>query len=272
MCIRDSLFHDPILSIDRSVSCASCHRTDLAFTDGQAVSTGVRGGRTLRNAPSLLNVAHRRVLFHDGGSPTLEAQALAPLEAQDEMSLPLDSALARLRADADYARRFRAAFGGEGVTIRTLTLALGAFERTLVSAPTAYDRARMGDSAALTARAREGLRLFAGRAGCAACHAGPMLTTDAFADNGLARVTDGPLADSGRARVTLDGADAYRFRVPSLRAVARTAPYGHDGRFATLDAVVDHYDRGGHGLPGQDARVRPPVSYTHLTLPTKRIV
>lgn len=250
------LFFDPVLSRDRTVACASCHAASRAFTDGRAVAVGIGGQTTLRNAPSLLNAAYRTHLHWDGGASTLEAQALAPLEAENEMAADLAEVLRRLDADVAYAAAFRDAFG-EGPSVRTLTLALGTYQRTLVSQTTAYDRARTGDSTALSDAARRGLRLFAGRAGCAACHAGPLLTDASFADNGLARNP----ADSGRARITLQHADAYRFRVPSLRAAATTAPYMHDGRFATLGEVVDHYDRGGSGLTGQDGRIRP----LHLT-------
>lgn len=253
------LFRDPSLSRDGTVSCASCHRADLAFADGRAVSVGIGGQTTLRSAPSLLNVAYRRHLHWDGGAGTLEAQALAPLEAENEMDADLGAVLARLNADPSYAAAFRDAFGGEGATVRTLTLALATFERTLVSTETAYDRARQGDSSGLSGAARRGLRLFAGRAGCAACHGGPLLDGggDAFLDNGLARVSAGAAADSGRGRITQRPADAYRFRVPSLRAVARTAPYMHDGRLATLVDVVDHYARGGTSSSGTDPRIRP---------------
>lgn len=246
------LFHDPLLSGDGSVACATCHRADRAFTDALPVSRGVGGRAGLRNAPSLLDVAYRRPLFWDGGSPSLEAQVLAPLEAEDEMDADLAALLDRLAAHAEYPALFDAAFG-EGPSVATLTRALAAFERTLLSGPTPYDRHRAGEVGALPDAARRGLALFEGRAGCVACHAAPRFTTDGFEDNGLARA----LSDSGRARVTLRPEDAYRFRVPSLRGVARTAPYMHDGRFATLEEVVAHYDRGGEGTPGQSPHVRP---------------
>lgn len=247
------LFHDPILSQSRTLSCASCHRADLAFTDGVARSAGRHGTTGLRNAPTLLNVAYRPAYFWDGGAPSLEGQSVAPLEAEHEMDTRLDTVLARLGADRAYRRRFADAFGAEGVSVRTFTQALAAFQRTLVSRTTPYDLARTGDSAALGDAARRGLRLFAGRAACAACHAGPMLTDDAYRDAGLARVATGADADSGRARITLRPADAYRFRTPTLRAVARTAPYFHDGRAATLDAAVE--TAGPHGHGAGDARL-----------------
>ena len=257
--LGERLFFDRRLSRDGSVSCATCHRPDLAFSDGRATSAGVDGRRGLRNAPSLLNVAYRRSLFWDGGALFLEGQALVPLEEHSEMDLPIADALARLRADADYVARFAEAFDGAGPSVQTLTYALAAYERTLVSAPTALDRFRAGNRGALAADARRGLALFTQH--CASCHAGALLTTDAFENNGAA-VTD---ADPGRARVTFSDADRGAFRVPSLRGVARTAPYFHDGRLATLDAVVAHYSRGGDATPGQSPRVRP----LHLSAPER---
>ncbi len=246
------LFHDPLLSGDGTVSCASCHLAERAFTDGRPVSRGAGGRAGLRNAPSLLDAAYRQPLFWDGGSMSLEAQVLAPLTDENEMDADLADVLARLDAHPTYPALFREAFG-EGPSVRTLTGAVAAFERTLLSGPTPHDRYAAGDESALTPSARRGLALFEGRAACASCHPAPTFTTGAFEDNGLARVP----ADSGRARVSFRPEDAYRFRIPSLRGVARTAPYMHDGRFATLDDVVAHYDRGGETTPGQSALVRP---------------
>jgi cytochrome c peroxidase len=249
--LGERLFFDSVLSRDMSVSCGTCHLPERAFSDGLEKSLGVEGRVGLRNAPTLLNVAYRTTLFWDGGSLFLESQALVPLEDHREMDLPVDEALRRLREHPEYPALFAEAFDGEGPSIRTLTYAFAAYERTLVSAPTAFDRFRMGDEAALPADARAGLALFERH--CQSCHAGPLLTSDGFENNGAA-VTD---EDPGRERITFSAADRGTFRVPSLRAVARTAPYFHDGRFQTLEAVVAHYDRGGDATPGQSPRVRP---------------
>ncbi|MGB3544448.1 cytochrome-c peroxidase [Rubrivirga sp.] len=249
--LGDRLFFDPILSRDRTVSCGSCHLPELSFSDGRQKSVGVGGAVGLRNAPSLLNVAYRKTLFWDGGALFLESQALVPLEDPHEMDLAPQDALARLREHPEYPTLFAEAFDGDGPNVQTLTYALAAFQRTLVSAPTDFDRYRAGDASALEDDERAGLALF--ETHCQSCHAGPQLTTDGFKNNG-ASVTDD---DPGRARITFSDEDRGTFRVPSLRAVARTAPYFHDGRFADLEAVVDHYDRGGDGTPGQSARVLP---------------
>lgn len=249
--LGERLFFDSILSSDRTVSCSTCHLPVLAFTDAHLRSVGVQGRRGMRNAPSLLNVAYRTSLFWDGSQRSLESQALVPLEDSLEMDLPVADALARLAAHPEYPALFVEAFDGEGPNAQTLSRALAAFQRTLVSAPVAFDRHRAGERDAFSDEERRGLFLFEGH--CQSCHAGPFLTTGGFANNGAA-VTD---EDPGRELVTSDPADRGTFRIPSLRAVARTAPYFHDGRFNTLEAVVAHYDRGGDGTPGQDPRVGP---------------
>lgn len=249
--LGERLFFDPILSRDQTVSCGSCHLPEQSFSDGRAQSVGVGGAVGLRNAPSLLNVAYRRSLFWDGGALFLESQALVPLEDPHEMDLSPQDALDRLRQHPEYPALFAQAFDGDSPTIQTLTYALATFQRTLVSAPTAFDRYRAGDTDALTDDERQGLDLFGMH--CSSCHSGPQLTSDGFENNGVA-VTE---ADTGRERITFSSADRGVFRVPTLRAVARTAPYFHDGRFQTLEAVVAYYDQGGDGSPGQSPRVRP---------------
>ena len=249
--LGERLFFDPVLSRDRTVSCGSCHLPELSFSDGRQRSVGVGGATGLRNAPSLLNVAYRKSLFWDGGALFLESQALVPLEDPHEMDLAPEAALERLREHPDYPVLFERTFDGEGPSVQTLTYALAAYQRTLVSAPVAFDRYRAGDTSALSPEARDGLALF--QTHCSACHAGAQLTTDGFENNGTSVTDDDP----GRERITFASGDRGTFRVPSLRAVARTAPYFHDGRFQTLEAVVAHYDEGGDGTPGQSPRVRP---------------
>lgn len=246
------LFEEPLLSRTRDVSCASCHRADIAFTDGVARSTGVENREGLRNSPSLINVAYQRLLFWDGGSLTLEAQVLAPLENEDEMDIEIDTVLTRLRQHPEYPALFEQAFG-EGPTIATLTQAIASFERTLVSTGSRYDRFVAGDESALTAQERNGMDLFFGDAGCASCHSGFLFTDQSFRNKGL-QITR---SDSGRARITLDPDDFGRFKVPSLRNVALTAPYMHDGRYETLAEVVDHVDRGGDDVRGRDPVMQP---------------
>ena len=246
------LFFDPILSGDQSVSCSSCHDPGLAFSDGKSRSIGIDGREGIRNSPSLINVAYQRLLFWDGGSFTLEAQVLAPLENADEMKADLGVVLSRLASHPEYPGLFEVAFG-EGPSIKSFTQAIAAYERTLVSTGARYDQFMQGRSSALSTKEQEGLQLFSGKAGCIKCHSGPLFTNLAFENKGLAPA----LADSGRARITGIASDTGKFKVPSLRNVTQTAPYMHDGRYTTLDDVMAHYNRGGDGVPNQPAAIKP---------------
>lgn len=246
------LFSDPILSRTETVSCASCHDPERFFMDGRRFGSGVEGRKGLRNSPSVLNAAYQRLLFWDGGAQTLESQVLGPLENEVEMDANLDTVLHRLRTHPAYPARFQDVFG-EGPSIRTMTQAIAAFERTLVSTGSRYDRYQAGDTLTLTELERLGRALFFGRAQCASCHSGFLFTNQQFENNGLVSTE----ADSGRARITLNPQDYGRFKVPSLRNVAETSPYMHDGRLFTLEAVVEHYDAGGEGARNQHALVQP---------------
>lgn len=250
--LGERLFFDPILSRDRTISCGSCHLPDLAFSDGRPVSQGIDGRSGLRNAPSLVNVAYQKLFFRDGGALTLENQVFGPLEDENEMDADLAEILDRLNADPAYRQDFERVFGSPP-TLRTLTQALAAYQRTIRSGGSRYDRYRAGDEEALTSAERRGLTLFEGEADCATCHAGFLLASHAFENNGLVFAN----GDSGRARITQNPEDFGKFRVPSLRNVALTAPYMHDGRLSTLEVVVEHYDRGGANVRGQHPAVRP---------------
>lgn len=249
--LGERLFFDPILSGDQTVSCASCHNPDLAFSDGKPRSIGIDGRVGLRNSPSLINVAYQRLLFWDGGSFTLEAQVLAPLENKDEMNAELEPVLQRLRTDTTYIRLFDRAFG-EAPSIRSLTQAVAAYQRTLVSTGSRYDQYVAGQTDALTTQERAGLDLFNGKAGCVTCHAGPLFTNFSFENKGLSMA----LADSGRARITGLSSDFGKFKVPSLRNVALTAPYMHDGRFSTLETVLQHHNQGGSHTRNQSPMIK----------------
>lgn len=250
--LGEKLFFDPILSGDQTVSCGHCHDPALAFTDGLAKSRGINERIGIRNAPSLLNVAYQRLLFWDGGSLNLEAQVLAPLENEDEMDANVGLVIQRLIDHPTYPALFEEAFGAPP-SILTLTQAVAAFERTLVSSGSRYDRYQQGDSLALSEDEKSGLTLFEGKAACTTCHSGFLLTNLAFENKGLT-ITQ---ADSGRARITLDPDDFGRFKVPSLRNVAITAPYMHDGRLSTLEDVIQHYNRGGDNVRGQSPHIKP---------------
>ena len=239
------LFYDNALSVDNSISCASCHRQDLAFSDGRAHAQGVNGGRTQRSAMSLANLAWEPKLNWDGAAGTLENQARIPLENPVEMHQTLSASVARLQGGSTYPALFRAAFGSSTITETNLLRALAQFGRTLVSGNSRFDQFRRGNRAALSAYEQQGLLLFNThpngtlRGGnCGDCHSGDLQTNHTFSNNGL----DVAPADLGLGLQTGLATDNGKFRVPSLRNIALTAPYMHDGRFATLEAVVDHYN------------------------------
>jgi cytochrome c peroxidase len=233
------LFFDARLSRDGRVSCASCHQPDKGFSNGERFATGVGGKVGTRKVPRLVNVGFNGSLFWDGRAATLEAQALMPIENPGEMDMRPADVAARLNGIASYGERFQKIFGGNATPER-IAMALAAFERTLVSDDTPFDRYLRGDKHALPADALRGMRLFFGEARCAVCHKGPTLSDDLFHNIGAADPDD-----AGRQEVTGKTADHGAFRTPQLREVGRTSPYMHNGRFKTLRDVVRHYNFGG---------------------------
>lgn len=247
------LFFDPLLSVDSSVSCASCHHPSRAFSDTVALSVGVNGGVGKRNAPTLVNVAYAPKLFMDGGVNTLEHQVISPLENPNEMAFKLHDAAARLATIESYQRMSEAAYQ-RPFSAAVLVRALAAFERSLVGGTSPYDAYLAGDSSALSAKAQKGMALFfSDRLACSSCHSGVLFTGYGYENNGLRMRYE----DVGRAGVTMRQEDKYRFKVPTLRNVALTGPYMHDGSIASLEEVIVHYDRGGVGHPQQSDNVRP---------------
>lgn len=252
--LGEKLFFDPILSSDRSISCASCHKSEFAFADTARFSRGVGGQLTDRNTPSAMNLAGRIHLFWDGRAASLEVQALQPIAAPTEMNLSIAEALVRLNNEPAYKSAFRRVFrladSRSAITEKHLAEALATYERTLETGNTPYDRFINGDDGAITAAAQRGRLLFIGKANCANCHAGEDFTADRFKNIGL---YDGrKLTDSGRFRVTKDSTQIGHFKVPGLRNVAITPPYMHNGMFRTLREVLDYYNKpdavvsGGH--------------------------
>ena len=250
--LGQQLFFDPLLSMDSTVSCATCHQPNTFFADAEQISQGVGGRFGMRNTPSLINIAYHQLFFWDGGSITLEHQVFGPLQNPDEMGLDLASVLQRLASIPIYEEAFENIYG-EPPSLRGLTQALGAYQRTLLSGGSRYDRYKAGDVMALTPAEKRGHHLFEGKAGCIHCHSGFLLTNLMFKNNGLFITQE----DSGRVRVTGLGEDYGKFKVPSLRNVAQTAPYMHDGRMATISDVIDHYNKGGNGVRGQSSLIQP---------------
>ena len=243
------LFFDPVLSSNGQVSCATCHRPDRGFGDGLPVSTGVSGVRLKRHTPHLFNLAWSRTLFWDGRATSLEQQALEPIRNPAEMGLPGDAAADKLRAIPSYLDAFAEVYPKSGVTMKNLARALAAFERTLVSNDSAFDRFEAGDTTAMSERALAGRELFFGRAKCSTCHSGPQFTDGLFHNTGVLS------NDQGRAAFDRVGEFQMRpypffqmrqaFKTPGLRNVALTAPYQHDGSEETLEKVVRFYNAGG---------------------------
>ena len=249
------LFFDSLLSADRSLACASCHDPARAFTDGRPVSVGVFGRRGTRNVPMLVNRTYGQSFFWDGRITSLEEQVLQPIQHPKEMDITVEEVVVRLERDRVYSDLFQAAFGRE-VNDGDLAKALASYVRTILSGNAPIDRYLNGDRAALTERQRQGLGLFRGKGRCTACHLGPTLSDEQFHNTGVAW-RGGRLLDEGRFAVTSENEDRGAFKTPTLREVARTAPYMHDGSITTLEEVIEFYDRGGNPNPTLDRRVRP---------------
>ncbi len=243
--LGQALFSDPILSEDRSISCASCHIPEYAFSDTTALSKGVHGRLGVRNTPSAMNLLSRSHFFWDGRAATLEAQAIGPIENPVEMNLPIDSAVARLRADARYSRWFMEIYDEEP-SVHLLTSALAAFEQSLETS-SAYDRYMAGDEDAISESAKRGIEIFNVKGRCFECHFGPDMTGDEFRNIGL--YDEIKYKDKGRFDQTKNPEDLGKFKTPGLRNVAVTGPYMHDGSFETLAQIIDYYDRPAHFLP-----------------------
>ena len=237
-----SLFYDSRLSRTGEVSCGSCHQQFVAFSHaGHQISHGVNDRLGIRNSPALQNLRWKPNFFWDGGPSNIETLPLAPITNPVEMDETLDNVLRKLNADASYQRRFQQVFGGSGpIDSYQFLRALAQFTAALTSSNSRYDKyARQESGGTLTASEVRGLAVL--RQKCSSCHAGELFTDESFRNNGLDRRF--PL-DSGRAHITGGSRDVGRFKVPSLRNVALTGPYMHDGRFTTLEAVLDHYDHG----------------------------
>jgi len=237
-----SLFYEPRLSRTGEVSCGSCHQQFVAFANaGHQLSHGVEDRLGTRNAPALQNLRWQQNFFWDGGAKNIELMPLAPITNPVEMDETLDNVLRKLNVDTGYQRRFAQVFGGSGpIDSYQFLRALAQFTAALTSSNSRYDHySRQEAGGTFTAAEVRGLRVM--RQKCGSCHAGELFTDESFRNNGLDRSF---ALDSGRAHITDSRLDVGRFKVPSLRNVALTAPYMHDGRFNTLSEVLDHYDHG----------------------------
>lgn len=245
------LFYDPVLSAGNDIACATCHHPDLGFGDGRSVALGAHGEDLRRNAPSLWNVAYATSLFWDGRASSLEEQMFVPLTAEDEMAADLDDMLAELKAIPEYQTLFDAAFS-DGMTVDNVSAAIAAFQRTLLSKNSPFDRFAAGDSNALTPAQRRGFDVFrSAQTRCFECHAWPTFTHNTFAILGVPDIDpDNP--DLGQIEVLKGPASERGFRTPGLRNVALSAPYMHNGVFMTLEEVIEFYAKGGGPAFGVD--------------------
>ena len=250
------LFFDKRLSLDESLSCATCHDSEKGFSNGLAVSEGVSGKTGSRNVPSIVNRLYGSTQFWDGRAETLESQALGPLFNPDEMAMNEKLLLERLNTDTVYLKLFYQAFGSSEPTVERISKALACFERTLLTGETAFDRYEWeGIATALSASAKRGLSLFRGKGRCSTCHIGTNFTDEQFHNLGAGEGAG--QMDPGRAAVTGDAADLGKFKTPSLRNIEYTAPYMHDGSLASLEDVIEFYNQGGRPNPYLDKEMKP---------------
>lgn len=260
------LFYDPILSKDSTISCGTCHQQARGFTDGKALSNGFDNRASKRSAMSLANVGfHSQGLFWDGRVATLEAQAIHPVQDTLEMNLEWVIAEDRLRHHSEYPILFRKTFGierKEQITKDLIIKVLAQFERTLISKDSKFDRFKRGE-VELTAAEARGFTIFFDTSAvlphseCAHCHIDPLFSTLEYLNNGIQEVQElDDFPDKGRGAVTSNRYENGAFKVPTLRNIAQIAPYMHDGRFKTLDEVLDHYISGGHFAENLNPNVR----------------
>ena len=247
------LFYDPVMSRDMILSCSSCHLPEHAFTDAKKVSEGVEHRLGVRNAPTLANVAYHPYLTREGGVPSLEMQILVPIQEHAEFDFNILLIAERLNTDSSYIRASWDAYD-RAPDAFVITRAISCFERTLISGHSKYDAFINGDKSALTTKEINGKNLFfSERLACAQCHSSFNFTNYAFENNGL----EEEYIDEGRFRLTGDSADMALFKVPTLRNIAVTAPYMHDGSISSLDEVVEHYNSGGKNHIHKSQLVKP---------------
>lgn len=236
------LYFDKRLSKDNSISCATCHDPAKGWSNAEPTAAGVGGSRGGRSAPTILNSAYQKFQFWDGRAGSLEEQALGPIQNPIEMNLPLEELESRLNQIEGYRQQFQTVFGS-APKAADVAKAIAAFERTVLTGDAPYDRHKGGDANALSADAQQGMKLFFGKANCSACHSGANFTDNGFHNIGVGM--DKPEPDLGREVHSKLQGDRGSFKTPTLRDIARGAPYMHDGRFATLEEVIDYYDKGG---------------------------
>ena len=256
------LYYDAGLSVDGTVSCATCHSPTMGFTDNKPVSDGVQKKTGTRSAPTVINSAYSTLQFWDGRAPSLEKQAEGPMANPVEMAHTLPGVVEHLQKDAGYRAQFKQAWGTDQITIDMVTKSIASFERTVISGNSPFDRFYYGgDKKALSASAQRGLKVFQNpkRGNCAVCHTidkkYALFTDNKFHNIGIGADTRGEFVDTGRYSQTKVDADMGGFKTPTLRNVTETAPYMHDGSMPDLKAVIDHYIGGGNSNPHLDKEI-----------------
>jgi cytochrome c peroxidase len=283
------LYFDRRLSGDGTMSCATCHMPELGYTDGQAISLNYPTTKNWRNAPTLINLAYNKYLFHDGRAESLEDQALFPILSAFEMNQNLDFLEEELRSVPEYVEEFRKVFGTDDITRERIAMAIAAFERTLVSRNSPLDYYLTGDQNALTKEGKKGLKIFTGKGKCTECHYGMNLIDDKFHALNVPEHPDfqkDPRVaatrrfvakfynyktfrvleeDPGRYLITKNDKDWRAFKTPTLRDINKTGPYMHNGIFKSLDEVIEFFDKGG----GTGNKVLKPIG---LSATEKRVL
>jgi cytochrome c peroxidase len=256
------LYYDTSLSVDHTVSCATCHDPADGFTDDKPVSNGVQNKTGTRSAPTVINSAYNTLQFWDGRAPSLEKQAEGPIANPVEMAYSLEGVVDRLNQDTSYREQFKKAWGTDKITVDIITKSIGSFERTVLSGNSPFDRFYYGgDKTALSASAQRGLKVFQDpkRGNCAVCHTidkkYALFTDNKFHNIGVGADLQGNFTDTGRYSQTKNNADMGAFKTPTLRNIAQTAPYMHDGELRDLKAVIDHYIGGGNSNPHLDKEI-----------------
>lgn len=248
------LFYDTRLSLDSTVACVSCHFQSEGFADHNPISIGIHGRLGFRNSPTLANVAYHPYFFKEGGSPSLEAQAFGPIEEPSEMDFSAAGIVERLQSDMEIQQMSHQAFGRDFDNF-VLVNSLGAFQRTLISANSRYDQfTRTNDTTILSTSEKNGMALFfSNRLPCTNCHYGFDFTNYSIVNNGMYATYE----DEGLFRITGQDGDIGKFKVPTLRNIALTYPYMHNGAYPTLESVIERYNLGGFQHPNQDEAIQP---------------
>jgi len=248
------LYFDARLSGDNTISCASCHDPKKGWSNGSAFATGVRGQVGGRSAPTIINSGYQYFQFWDGRAQHVEGQALGPIQNPIEMDLTLEQLVAKINKIDGYQSQFQIVFG-TNVTSEGIAKAIGAFERTVLSGNAPYDRFKKGDKTALSDAAERGRQVFFNKAKCSSCHSGSNFTDGGFHNVGIGMKSAEP--DVGRFSETKLEGDRGSFKTPTLREIARTAPYMHNGSLKTLEDVVDFYNKGAIDNPQLDEEIFP---------------